>query len=149
MKVNMPDLCASVGLAQIRKYRSILLPERKKIFDFYTSNFKQYDWAIIPTYEIGATVSSYHLYLLRIKGITEEQRDRMIDIISKDGVGVNVHYTPMPMLTLFKNRGYKMQDYPKTFELYQNEITLPVYNGLTEEQLKRVVKVVVKAYDSL
>jgi len=149
MKVNMPDLCASVGLAQIRKYRSVLLPERKRIFDFYTSFFSAYDWAIIPTYEIGATVSSYHLYLLRIKGITEDQRDLMIDIISKDGVGVNVHYTPMPMLTLFKKRGYKMGDYPKTFELYQNEITLPVYNGLTEEQLKRVVKVVVKAYDSL
>jgi len=149
MKVNMPDLCASVGLAQIRKYRSVLLPERKKIFDFYTSFFKQYDWAIIPTYEIGATVSSYHLYLLRIKGITEDQRDLMIDIISKDGVGVNVHYTPMPMLTLFKKRGYKMGDYPKTFELYQNEITLPVYNGLTEEMLKRIVKAVVKAYDSL
>jgi dTDP-4-amino-4,6-dideoxygalactose transaminase len=149
MKVNMPDLCAVVGLAQIRKYDSILLPERKKIFDFYTSSLKKYDWAIIPTYEIGTSVSSYHLYLLRIKGIKEEQRDRMIDIISKAGVGVNVHYTPMPLLTLFKCRGYKIEDYPKTFELYQNEITLPVYNGLTEEQLKRVVNVVVKAYNSL
>jgi len=149
MKVNMPDLCASVGLAQIRKYRSVLLPERKRIFEFYTNYFSAFDWAIIPTYEIGATVSSYHLYLLRFKGITEDQRDLMIDIISKDGVGVNVHYTPMPMLTLFKKRGYKMGDYPKTFELYQNEITLPVYNGLTEEMLKRIVKTVVKAYDSL
>jgi len=149
MKVNMPDLCASVGLAQIRKYRSVLLPERKRIFEYYTAYFSAFDWAIIPTYELGATVSSYHLYLLRFKGITEDQRDLMIDIISKDGVGVNVHYTPMPMLTLFKKRGYKMGDYPKTFELYQNEITLPVYNGLTEEMLKRIVKCVVKAYDSL
>jgi dTDP-4-amino-4,6-dideoxygalactose transaminase len=55
----------------------------------------------------------------------------------------------MPLLTLFKNRGYRMMDYPKTFELYENEITLPVYNGLTEEQLKRVVAVVVKAYNTL
>jgi len=149
MKVNMPDLCAAVGLAQIRKYRSTLLPERKRIFDFYTAALSVFDWAIIPTYEMGKTVSSYHLYLLRIKGINEEQRNHMIDVISKANVGVNVHYTPMPLLTLFKNRGYRMADYPKTFELYQNEITLPVYNGLTEEQLKRVVAVVVKAYNSL
>ena len=149
MKVNMPDLCAAVGLAQIRKYRSTLLPERKRIFDFYTAALSQYDWAVIPTYEKGKTVSSYHLYLLRIKGINEEQRNHMIDVISKANVGVNVHYTPMPLLTLFKNRGYRMMDYPKTFELYQNEITLPVYNGLTEEQLKRVVAVVVKAYNTL
>lgn len=149
MKINMPDLCASVGLAQIRKYKSVLLPERRRIFDFYTNSLKQYNWAIIPTYEKGDSISSYHLYLLRFNGITELQRDRMIDVISKAGVGVNVHYTPMPQFTLFKNRGYKIEDYPNTFELYQNEITLPVYNGLTEEQLKEVVRVVVLAYDSL
>ena len=148
-KANMPDLCASVGLAQIRKYKSILLPERIRIFDFYSNSLKQYNWAHIPTYERGKSISSYHLYLLRINGINEQQRAQMIDMINKAGVGVNVHYTPMPMLTLFKNRGYKIEDYPKTFELYQNEITLPVYNGLTEEQLKKVVQVVVKAYNSL
>ena len=149
MKVNMPDLCATVGLAQLRKYKSILLPERKRIFDFYSNSLKPYNWAIIPTYEKGESISSYHLYLLRITGITEQQRDQMIDVITKDGVGINVHYTPMPLLTLFKNRGYKMEDYPNTFELYQNEITLPVYNGLTDEQLNEVVRVVVLAYDSL
>ncbi|NWJ51827.1 MAG: DegT/DnrJ/EryC1/StrS family aminotransferase [Bacteroidetes bacterium] len=149
MKANMPDLCASVGLAQIRKYKNIFLPDRRRIFDYYTDHLKQYEWAIIPSYEINSSISSYHLYLLRIKGITENQRDKMIDSISKAEVGVNVHYTPMPMLTLFKNRGYKIEDYPKTFELYQNEITLPVYNGLTEEQLKRIVKVLIKAYHLL
>ena len=127
----------------------MLLPERKCIFDFYSDNLKQYIWAHIPIYENLNTFSSYHLYLLRINGINEQQRDQMIDEIGKSGVGVNVHYTPMPMLTLFKNRGYKMEDYPKTFELYQNEITLPVYNGLTEEQLRKVVQVIVKAYNSL
>jgi dTDP-4-amino-4,6-dideoxygalactose transaminase len=149
MKANLPDICAAVGLAQIRKYKSILLPERRKIFEFYSEALKQYNWAIIPTYDSGNNFSSYHLYLLRIKGINEQQRDQMIDVISKAGVGVSVHYVPMPLLTLFKNRGYKMNDYPKTLELYQNEITLPVYNGLTEDQLKRVVQVVVKAYLSL
>ncbi len=149
LKVNMPDICASVGLAQIRKYQSKLLPERKAIFEFYNREFEKFDWAILPPSETAERTSSYHLYLLRIKGITEAQRDAMIQQISLQGVGVNVHYIPMPMLTLFKNLGYKIEDYPNTYKLYANEISLPVYNGLTKEQLTRVVEAVVDAYDSV
>lgn len=148
MKVNMPDLCAAMGLAQIRKYKQILLPERKRIFNFYTETFKQFDWAIIPPYETSDISSSCHLYLLRIKDISEEQRDRMIQLISDDGVGVNVHYVPMPLLTLFKNLGYNIERYPVTYKLYCNEITLPVYNGLSMDQLAYVTNSVINAYNS-
>ncbi len=147
LKVNMPDICATIGLAQIRKYETILLPERRRIFDFYTQAFSKHDWAMIPPYKNNGRESSYHLYLLRVNGITEEQRDRMIVHIGEAGVGVNVHYVPMAMLTLFKNLGFKMEDYPVTFNLYQNQITLPVYNGLTIEQLQRVVDTVTDAYN--
>lgn len=149
LKVNMPDICASVGLAQIRKYKEILLPERKKIATFYLNALAQYDWAILPVFKTTERESSYHLFQLRVKGISELQRDEMIQYISNQRVGVNVHYIPMPMLTLFKEKGYKMEDYPVTYKLYANEITLPLYNGLTEEQLQRVVKVLVDAYESL
>jgi dTDP-4-amino-4,6-dideoxygalactose transaminase len=149
LKVNMPDICATIGLAQIRKYKEVLLPERKRIFDFYTQELSKYEWAAIPPYDNNRRISSYHLYLLRINGITEEQRDRMIMHIGEAGVGVNVHYVPMSMLTLFKELGYKMVDYPVTFNLYQNQITLPVYNGLTNEQLLRVTDAVVDAYKAV
>lgn len=146
LKVNMPDLCASVGLAQIRKYTVELLPERKEIFHFYKQELAKYQWAIIPPSETEQRTSSFHLFLLRIKNITEQQRDAIIQHISNQKVGVNVHYIPMPMLTLFKNLGYRIEDYPNTYKLYANEITLPVYNGLKKEQLTRVVKTVVEAY---
>jgi dTDP-4-amino-4,6-dideoxygalactose transaminase len=149
LKVNMPDICASVGLAQIRKYKSILLPERKEIFHFYDQEFSKMDWAILPPAESSERTSSFHLYLLRFKGISEEQRDAMILQISSKGVGVNVHYIPMPMLTLFKNLGYNVEDYPNTYKLYANEISLPIYNGLTQEQLRVVVKAVVEAYATI
>ncbi|MDR0603192.1 MAG: DegT/DnrJ/EryC1/StrS family aminotransferase [Bacteroidales bacterium] len=148
LKVNMPDLCASVGLAQIRKYQSTMLPERRKIFRFYNEHFSKYDWAILPTGETAERISSFHLYLLRIKDITEEQRDLIIQKVSEKGVGVNVHYIPMPMLTLFKNLGYRMTDYPNTYRLYANEISLPLYNGLTEDKLSIVVETIVEAYSS-
>jgi dTDP-4-amino-4,6-dideoxygalactose transaminase len=146
LKVNMPDICASVGLAQIRKYKFELLPERKAIFQYYDVFFKELDWALIPPSINESKESSYHLYLLRINGITETQRDEMIHYISTNGVGVNVHYIPMPMLSLFKNLGYKMEDYPNTYKLYSNEISLPVYNNLSEDQLKTVCQLVEEAY---
>jgi len=147
MKVNMPDVCAAIGLAQIRKYKEQLLPERKLLYDLYSRLLSRFDWAILPPADTFDKQSSYHLYLLRFKGITEEQRDQIIQTVSEKGIGVNVHYIPMPLLTLFKNRGYKMEDYPVTYELYANEISLPLYNGLTAAQVTAIVNEIEEAYN--
>ena len=147
LKINMPDICAAIGLAQIRKYESELLPDRKRIFEQYNNAFSQYNWAQLPPYQNEEKVSSCHLYMLRIQNITEQQRDAMIQAISEMGVGVNVHYIPMAMLTLFKNRGFDIKDYPMTYDHYAREITLPVYNGLTEAQVEYVIQAVVRAYE--
>ena len=48
----------------------------------------------------------------------------------------------MPTLTLFKNLGYRIEDYPVTAALSANESTLPVYNGLTDEQIDEVIAAV-------
>jgi dTDP-4-amino-4,6-dideoxygalactose transaminase len=147
LKVNMPDLCASIGLAQMRRYSSKFLPERKAIFEYYTNELSQYKWAILPTFKDEKIESSCHLFLLRIKGFNEEKRDAMIQYIGEQGVGVNVHYIPMTMLSLFKSRGYDIKKYPVTYQLYENEITLPVYNNLKKEQLDYVIKTIIRAYD--
>lgn len=147
LKVNMPDICAAIGLAQIRKYESELLPDRKRIFEQYNQAFAQYPWAQLLPYQNSEKESSCHLYMLRIQGITEAQRDAIIVEIAKQSVGVNVHYIPMAMLTLFKDRGYKIEDYPVTYENYAREITLPLYNGLSEAQVDYVIQSVINAYD--
>ena len=149
LKVNMPDICAAVGLAQIKQYKNKLLPERKEIFKYYNNHFSKYKWAILPPSKDAIRESSYHLYMLRINDINEQQRDQMIEYMSSKGVAVNVHYIPMPMLTLFKNKGYKIEDYPKTYNLYANEISLPIYNNLNKLQLKKITNTVYQAYKSL
>ena len=151
LKINMPDLCAAVGLAQIRRYKSTFLPERKKIFMHYYDSFKGKQWAILPQWgnDEQGTETSYHLFLLRIKGITESKRDQIILYCSQHEVGVNVHYIPMPMLSLFRNKGYRIEDYPKTFDLYHNEISLPIYNNLSLEQQDTVIETVINAYNAV
>lgn len=148
MKINMADVNAAIGLAQIREYPK-LLQERKRVFDTYTRAFENCDWAVIPPSIKGDKESSYHIYALRIKDFTEEQRDRMIDEISKSEVAVNVHFIPMPMLSFFKSLGYDIKDYPQAYENYKGEISLPVYPQLDEEKLAFIIQTVKKAYDKV
>ena len=147
LKINLPDIGAAIGLAQIRKYESQLLPDRKRMFEYYQEAFAAHEWAIRPVSKNDERESSCHLYMLRIAGADEQRRDAIIQLIADRGVAVNVHYIPMPMLTLFKTRGYRIEDYPNTYSLYANEITLPLYNGLTDEQLDEVIRVVVASVE--
>mgnify|MGYP000739365415 CR=1 FL=1 len=138
-KMNLPDVLAAIGLAQIRKYDDQLLQERKRIFDFYNERFASLSWAQIPPYTKQGNETSYHLYPLRIKNITEETRDAIIEAITKTGVAVNVHFQPLPLLTVFKQKGFDINDYPKAYDNYSREISLPIYPQLNNIQCQYIV----------
>lgn len=148
-KVNMPDVCAAIGLAQLRKYDSSILSERKRVFNFYEQHFQQFAWAQLPSYQTAASECSYHLYPLRINNITEAQRDEIIDLITADGIAVNVHFVPLPMLTIFKQRNYIMEDYPVAYNQYSREISLPIYPQLNNNMCKHIVTSVQQAVDKV
>ena len=148
MKVNMADVNAAVGLAQIRQY-DCLLKERKRVFAAYNKAFSACDWAICPPSVQEGRESSYHIYALRIKDFTEEQRDRMIEKITEMEVAVNVHFIPMPMLSFFKGLGYKIEDYPQAYRNYCAEISLPIYPQLDDEKVNFVIKAVKEAYEKV
>jgi dTDP-4-amino-4,6-dideoxygalactose transaminase len=143
-KCNMTDLQAAIGLVELERYQDTLA-RRKKIFNLYSTGLANCEWAILPNYIAKHAETSYHLYMLRIKGIDESTRDKIIDEIGKNGVAVNVHYIPIPMLTFYKNLGYSITDYPVCYKLFENEITLPVYYNLTDEQVKIVTETVINA----
>jgi dTDP-4-amino-4,6-dideoxygalactose transaminase len=136
-KCNMTDINAAIGLVEIARYEQTL-KRRKEIFDLYTEILADYDWAQVPVYETEKSTSSYHLYLMRIKGISEGQRDEIIRLISADQIAVNVHYLPLPMLSYYNQLGYKMTDYPVAYDNYSREISLPVFYNLTNTQVEQV-----------
>lgn len=148
MKINMADINAAIGLAQMREYPK-LLKERKRIFNTYNNIFSKHDWAILPPAIRGERESSYHIYALRVKGFTEQQRDAMIDEIAKSEVAVNVHFIPMPMLSFFKQKGYDITDYPQAYKNYEHEISLPIYPQLDEEKVNFVIDTVINAYHKI
>lgn len=142
-KGNMTDIMASIGLVELSRYEDDTLHYRKSIYSQYTDAFSQYEWAQLPIYETEDRRSSYHVYCLRVKGITEHQRDEIIQRIFDRDVSVNVHFQPLPLLSAFKNKGYKMEDYPVAYDNYCREISLPVWYGLSEEMVKTVIDTVI------
>ncbi len=148
VKINMPDVCAAIGLAQFTKYDEIL-ERRRKIFDYYTNRLSGYDWVITPPYLSDIKKSSCHVFLLRISGISENLRDKIIEEIYEKGVSVNVHFVPLPMLTLFKNLGYSIENYSKSYSIYTSEISLPIYPQLTDVQLEKIIDTFINACNKI
>jgi dTDP-4-amino-4,6-dideoxygalactose transaminase len=147
MKINMADVNAAIGLAQMRQYPE-LLKERKRVFEKYNNAFSKYNWAILPPSQCNGRESSYHIYALRIRNVSEEERDAIIEEIAKHEVAVNVHFIPMPMLSFFREQGYQMADYPQSYKNFAGEISLPIYPQLTDGEVAFVIKIVIEACEN-
>lgn len=143
-KCNMTDIQAAIGLVELERY-SENLQKREDIFNRYDAAFKSEKWAILPPSKTENKTSSYHLYLLRIKGITESQRNEIMQKIFDQDVSVNVHFQPLPLLSAYKNLGYKMENYPEAYKAYSTEITLPVYFNLSDQDVEQIIRAVKNA----
>ena len=137
-KCNMTDIMASIGLAQLRRYAD-LLNIRHNIIKKYNEAFKDLPVKVL-NHEDNTHRSSGHLYLVRIDGIDEKIRNEIIISLAKRGVSSNVHYKPLPILTAYKNLGFDIKDYPNSYLQYQNEITLPLYSKLTNEEVDYIIE---------
>lgn len=137
-KCNMTDIMASLGLAQLRRYPR-LLDCRKEIIGKYNEALKDEDVTVLNHYGENHA-SSGHLYLVRLNGKTREECNEIITKMAERGVATNVHYKPLPMLSAYKNQGFSIEDYPNAYDLFANEITLPLHTKLTDEEVEYVME---------
>lgn len=135
-KCNMTDVAAAIGLAQMDRYDA-MLARRREIIKCYDDALKKLGIQVLDHYT-DRHFSSGHLYLTRIPGITEEQRNEIIRKMAQRGIACNVHYKPLPLHTAYKNLGFDIADYPNAYAHYANEITLPLHTRLTDEQVRYV-----------
>lgn len=148
-KCNMTDLQAAIGLVELGRYDSETIPRRRHLCHLYDSLLSKYDWAVLPSFGEGRTESSYHLYQLRIKGISEAQRDEIIQEIANQEVAVNVHFIPLPMLTAYRNLGYDISKFPNAYAQFANEISLPLFYDLADSGVEEVADAVVAAVQKI
>jgi dTDP-4-amino-4,6-dideoxygalactose transaminase len=130
-------------LVELSRYDSETLKRRKEICELYDQHFADCDWAVTPKFiDDNGSETSYHLYQLRIEGATEDHREAIIQFIADRDIAVNVHFIPLPMLTAYRERGYHMEDYPNAFAHYSNEISLPLFFNLKDEEVEEVANAV-------
>lgn len=137
-KCNMTDIMAGFGLVQLNRYDD-LLERRREIIQMYDRELLPLGIQRLQHYG-EEFASSGHLYLVRIPGISEEQRNEIIVKMAEMGVACNVHYKPLPMFTAYKNLGFDIHGYPNAYKQYVNEITLPLHTLLSDEDVKYVVE---------
>ncbi len=144
-KCNMTDVQAGIGLGQLSRYDSVL-ERRHQIVEMYDEGFKD-SRVITPKHVSENSKSSGHLYLTRLEGITLEQRNEIIVKMEERGISTNVHYKPLPMLTAYKNLGFDIADYPNAYNLFENEISLPLYTTLTNEEVAYIIENLLEILD--
>lgn len=142
-KCNMTDIMAAIGLVQLRRYPE-LLAKRRRLVELYNRLLEGRGVEHAPHIRKDGD-SSFHLYLTRLTGKGEAERNAVIEAMAREGVASNVHYKPLPMLTAYKNLGFNIGDYPNALAQYQNELTLPLYSTLTEEDAERAARTLLKA----
>lgn len=141
-KCNMTDIQAAIGLVELERYDNDTMPRRKAICARYHTAFASDPRFVPPTFKDDTREGSYHLYMLRIVKATEEQRDAIITAIAQREVSVNVHFIPLPMLSYYREHGYRIAEFPATYAHYSREISLPVYYDLTDAQVDEVIAAV-------
>lgn len=143
-KCNMTDILASVGLAQMSRYENIL-SRRKEIVNKYNEGLSSLDLCLLNHLD-NDKESSCHLYIVRLNGSSVEQRNRFVELMGENGVACNVHYKPLPMFTAYKNLGFDINNYPNAYNLYHNEVTLPLHTCLSDEDIDNVITAFKKCY---
>ncbi|SKA72938.1 dTDP-4-amino-4,6-dideoxygalactose transaminase [Clostridium sp. USBA 49] len=147
-KSNMTDIMAAIGIVQLKRFDE-MLEVRKKLHHIYNSILKEKEWAILPFDKDEKCETCYHLYPLRIKNFSEEKRNDVISMMAEKDIATNVHFMPLPKFSLYKNLGYKLEDYPNAYAQYANEITLPLYSTLKYEDAEYVAKELIDCVEKI
>lgn len=132
-KANMTDIQAAIGISQLKRY-DMTLKRREEIIRLYNESLKSEYIHPIQHFDNNRK-SSGHLYIININGIDSNQRDFIIEQMSKKGVSCNVHYKPLPLLTAYKKLGFDVNNYPNSLKSFQNEITLPLHTKLNDDDI--------------
>ncbi len=136
-KCNMTDISAALGLAQLKRYPD-LLKRRYELVQRYNKALESLPVAVL-NHKDANHCSSHHLYLVRLLGRNRKEVDGVIVKMAERGIATNVHFKPLPMMTAYKTLGFDIADYPNAYHLFENEISLPLYTVLSDEDAEYVI----------
>ncbi len=144
-KCNMTDIMASIGLVQLQRYDGEILKKKEELVSYYEKYLGDLtDKIELPIFKNDIKESCKHLYMIRLKNQDEEKRNEVIAKLGENDIATNVHFQPLPLLTAYKRLGFKIEDYPNAYNQYKNEISLPLHDFLTEDDIQYICEYIKK-----
>lgn len=144
-KLNMPDVLAALGVAQLAKCDRFLR-RRRTIAARYNAEFSANSAFELPPDGGPGSGTSWHLYILRIDprrfGL---DRNRFIDELKHAGIGTSVHFIPLHLHPYYQRAfGYKAGDFPNAEDAYSRCVSLPIFPDLTDAEVGRIIAAVLR-----
>jgi dTDP-4-amino-4,6-dideoxygalactose transaminase len=138
-KYNMTDLQSSLGIHQLRKFDA-MQKRRTEIVKLYNDELGIVNEIILPHVKPYVT-HSWHLYpILLNPELLKISRNDFIQALKSEQIGTSVHFIPIHLHPYYKNKyHYKSGDYPVTEAVYANEISLPIYPAMSDDDAHDVI----------
>ncbi|MBB1311785.1 DegT/DnrJ/EryC1/StrS family aminotransferase [Pseudoalteromonas sp. SR41-8] len=146
-KYNMPDICAAIGIHQLKKLPSFL-QKRELLAENYNEALNALPVILPPQPEAGST-HSWHLYPIRLKPDCGVSRDQFIERMAQLGVGCSVHFIPLHLQPYWRDTfNLEERDFPVSQALFEGEVSLPLYTKMTLEDQRKVIEAVNKVLNN-
>lgn len=143
---RLPDVACALGLSQLRKMDKFLT-RRREIAAYYTEVFAQFPELTIPRVILDCE-PAWHLYVIRFNlELLKVDRAQIFRALMAEGLGINVHYIPVPWHPYYQGLGYEKGNWPVAEEAYERMVSLPIFPKMTNQDMDDVVEVVRKVID--
>lgn len=141
---RLPDIACALGIQQLKKLDANLV-RRRQIAERYASAFLEIPELISPAVRDEVN-PAWHLYPVRLdRGKLKTDRGQVFQALRAENIGVNVHYIPVHRHPYYSERfGYRGGEYPVAEDAYDRLISLPMFHGMTDEDVDDVIRAVNK-----
>ena len=144
---RLTDIHCALGISQLSKLDRFI-GRRREIVEVYSQTFQNNAFFDTPI-EKSYAKSAWHLYPIRLK---DEYKGRKAEIFSKlreRGLGVQVHYIPVHLHPYYEQLGYKKGFCPNAEDFYEREISIPIYQGMSDEDVQYVKDNLLSAFEQI
>ncbi len=142
-KYNMPDISAAIGIHQLVKLPSFQ-KKREAMAEYYNEELQGLP-ITLPSLPKGSDTHAWHLYPIKLDTTLAISRDVFIERMADLGIGCSVHFIPLHLHPYWRDTyNLKPEMYPVAQDIFEREVSLPLYTKMTESDLKRVVDAVKK-----